>query len=187
MTRKLFSSHILLLVLAGALIPCAIAQNAPDPAKEAKAEELFTLMHMDRTYGQLMSQLTEQTDQMLKQMLPEEAMTGEQAKQLDAFRAKVNAMVVQQMSWDALKPDYVRLYADTYSAAELDGIIAFYHSPAGQAMLDKTPELMKASSSIAMSHMGQVEPKLRQMIDEFDKQIKASPGPVSGPGPGKDQ
>jgi hypothetical protein len=81
-------------------------------------------------------------------------------------------MVTDSMSWTALEPDYVKLYADTYSEEELDGIITFYRSPVGQAMLEKTPELLKASSTIAMTHMGQVEPKLRQMMDDFEQQIK---------------
>ena len=34
-------------------------------------------------------------------------------------------------------PDLVKLYSDAYSENELDGILAFYRTPAGRAMLAK--------------------------------------------------
>ena len=75
-------------------------------------------------------------------------------------------------SWEAMKPDYVKLYSDLYTEEDLDGIITFYKSPAGQAMLTKTPELLKKSSEIAMNRMTVLQPKLQQMIEDFRKQVQ---------------
>jgi hypothetical protein len=177
MLRRLLLAFFTLVLLLSPLAHTANAQTETiDASKRAKAEQLFTIMHMDQTYGQLMTQLTSQTDQMIQQLLPQDTMTDEQRVKLADFKMKVNEMVSSMMSWDSLKPDYIKLYADTYSETELDGIIAFYRSPVGEKMLEKTPELLKASSTIAMSHMGLVEPKLHQMMNDFEQQMKEPAG-----------
>lgn len=168
-----------LLSIAFLIVACTTAAHADDASKKEKAEQLFALMHMEQTYGQLMTQLTDQTDQMTRQILPDEGMTEEQRTQLTVFKGKVNKLLTDTMSWTVLEPDYVKLYADTYTEEDLDGIIAFYRSPVGQKMLSTTPTLLKASSSIAMTHMGTVEPKLRQMMDEFAQQVKPGQGSKS--------
>jgi hypothetical protein len=177
-SRKPAAGLLSLLCIALTFATATHAQTASpagDASRQAKAEQLFALMRMEQTYAQLMTQVTDQTDQMIKQVLPEDAMSDAQQKQLAVFKVKVNAMVADMMSWTALEPDYVKLYADTYSEDELDGIIVFYRSPVGQKMLAKTPDLMKASSVIAMNHMGLLEPKLKQMMDDFERQVKAGP------------
>jgi hypothetical protein len=113
---------------------------------------------------------------MIQQMLPADAMTDDQKLKLADFKTKVNDLVADMMSWNTLEPDYVKLYADTYTEADLDGIIAFYRSPVGEKMLEKTPDLLKASSTIAMNHMGLVEPKLQQMMNDFEQQMKSHSG-----------
>ena len=40
-----------------------------------------------------------------------------------------------------LQPAYVTAYAEVFSADELRALITFFRSPAGQAYLDKSPEL----------------------------------------------
>jgi len=177
MIQKASLASFTFLLLFPLLTVASHAQtDAIDASKRAKAEQLFTLMHMDRTYGQLMTQMTTQTDQMIQQMLPADAMTDDQKLKLADFKTKVNDLVADMMSWNTLEPDYVKLYADTYTEADLDGIIAFYRSPVGEKMLEKTPDLLKASSTIAMNHMGLVEPKLQQMMNDFEQQMKSPSG-----------
>jgi hypothetical protein len=147
---------------------------ADEASKHAKAQQLFVLMRMEQTYSQLIAQVTAQSRQMVQGLFPEGTpMSDAQKKEAADFEAKANALILDEMSWSVLEPDYVKLYADTYTEEDLDGIIAFYRSPVGVKMLEKTPELLQASSAIAMNHMGVVEPKLRKLMDEFQQQIKS--------------
>ena len=47
----------------------------------------------------------------------------------------------------------IPLYDKYYSYAELQGIIAFYESPAGQKALEATPEIMKESVGILVKYV----------------------------------
>jgi hypothetical protein len=50
-----------------------------------------------------------------------------------------------------LMPRYIEqmssVYAQTYTAAELEGLISFYSSPIGRSVLDKTPDLAPEASA----------------------------------------
>jgi len=41
------------------------------------------------------------------------------------------------MSWEAMKPEFIKLYDDTYTEDEISGILLFYQSAPGQAMLTR--------------------------------------------------
>jgi len=167
----------LLLFVAGLCAPGLAPAQDIDTAKTRKAEELFALIHMEDTYNLLLAQVTQQTDQMGKGLFPEGPATEAQKQLAADFKDKVEAMVHATFSWQAMKPEYLKLYTDTYSESELDGIIAFYRSPVGQKMLNATPALMKASSAIAMGHMESVEPKLRDLMDEYQKRVLSDERP----------
>jgi hypothetical protein len=62
-------------------------------------------------------------------------LTPEQTKESEELQGKLATILASALSWEKLKPIYVKLYADTYTEQEMDGIIAFYKSPAGEAML----------------------------------------------------
>jgi hypothetical protein len=115
-----------------------------------------------------------QSHQTVSALFPDGAtLTAAQKKESADFQAKIEALVTDSFSWNALKPEYVKLYADTYTYEDLDGIINFYQSSVGQKMLASTPALMKQSSTIAMNHMQEVQPRMRQMLEDFQKQLQA--------------
>jgi hypothetical protein len=50
---------------------------------------------------------------------------------------KLYALVATKYDWNKLEPAYEQIYVDLYTEQELDGILAFYKSPIGQALLSK--------------------------------------------------
>ncbi len=53
------------------------------------------------------------------------------------------------------------LYASVYSLSELRGLVTFYRSPTGQAMIAKMPQLLQAASAQAQAIL--VRPMLARM------------------------
>ena len=89
---------------------------------------------------------------------------------------KVASMVSDAVAWDKLKPAYLKLYLDAYSEEELDGIIAFYKSPAGQAMVTKSPSLMAQASDIVRERITDVQPELTRLMTGFVSQTRQRAG-----------
>jgi hypothetical protein len=81
--------------------------------------------------------------------------------------------------WNRLEPDYARLYEATYTEDEIDGILAFYKSPSGQAMVEKSPMLVKQSSALVQERMKAVMPQLQQLMKDFAAQTGSDAKPVN--------
>jgi len=173
---------LLLIVLT---VGCCCAR-ADEASKRAKAEQLFMLLHMDTMMDQLMSGVKKQVEQITQSMPGADTATPEQKKQIADFQQRVMDTVNKKLGWKALEPDFINLYASTYTEEELDGIIGFYKSPVGQKMLEKTPQLMTKSTEITQQKMREVQPELNQMVQDFMKQMAASMGkPADGAPPAK--
>jgi uncharacterized protein len=167
------------LVLVVLTLGCSGAR-ADEASKRAKAQQLFLLLHMDRMMDQLMSGVQKQVQQITQQMPGADAATPEQKQKIADFQQRVLKLVNDKLGWKALEPDFINLYASTYTEEELDGILAFYRSPVGQKMLDKTPELMTKSTEITQQKMREVQPQLNQMVQDFMKSMAepAKPAPA---------
>jgi hypothetical protein len=154
----------------------ATAVRADEASKRAKAEELFTLLHMDQMMDQLTSSVMKQVQTMTESMPGADHATPEQKKLVADFQQRVLDLVNKRLGWKALEPDFINLYASTYTEEELDGIIGFYKSPVGQKMLEKTPELMTKSTELTQQRMREVQPEFNQMIQDFMKSMAATVG-----------
>jgi len=167
----------MMLVLATAA-PMARADEA---SKQAKVRELFLTMHMDHMMDEMIGQMTafmkQQFQQMTKDAPGSDQMTAAQKQLTEQYLAKTMTLATESMGWKSLEPEYAKVYAATYSEAEIDGILAFYKSPAGQAMLAKTPELTAASMKIVQGKMLDLQPKVKAMQDEYLQQMKDSSTP----------
>lgn len=163
-------------VLLMVLFVASSGARADDASKRAKAEELFTLLHMDQLMDQLTKSVMQQVQTMTQSMPGADQATPEQKKLVADFQQRVLDLVNRRLGWKALEPDFINLYATTYTEEDLDAIIAFYKSPAGQKMLEKTPELMTKSTQLTQQRMREVQPEFNQMIQDFMKQMAATAG-----------
>jgi uncharacterized protein len=138
-----------------------------EAGKTAKVEEFFRLTKMDELLRQSLAIATDQVKSGIIRQLMGGKASPEMEKKMGAFQDKVAVVVSNALSWDRLKSAYLKLYADAFSEEELDGIIGFYKSPAGQAMVAKTPSLMQKATVVAQEKMGEAQPELKKLIEEF--------------------
>jgi hypothetical protein len=161
-SKMKFISRILLSLFLFA--PIAAHADAPS-SKQAKAEELLQLTHMDR----LMTQMLDQMSMRMKATADEQ---------------KLNQLLASNLTWDKMKPIMVQVYSDTYTDQELDGILAFYRSPAGQAMVAKSPELMTKTRNTMIERMSSLQSQVQQLSKEFAEKMQQAAVPAT-PAPAK--
>ena len=156
------------LIILGALVamPGCFADEA---SKKAKAAELLDLMNgrqiVDQVFASVKQMIAAQTRQ-----LGQDPKSAETAKELND---RVMALMQKRFNWDDMRPEYEKIYAESFSEAELDGIVNFYKSPTGKAMIEKMPVLMQKSMVIAQSKMKDLGPEIEKMVrDTLDKSPK---------------
>jgi uncharacterized protein len=145
-------SLLLVAILFVLAAPVAGAQTTPVRSHVEAAESLLDLLDMDRM-------LRQSTDAMLR-------MQQEQNPMLAQFDDIMREFLERYLSWEELRPEYVRLYTDIYSEAELREMQAFYRTPLGQRMIATMPELMIRSSEISQRRMQAHMPELMRRLME---------------------
>ena len=112
--------------------------------------------------------MTNQMDQMMNQMMQQvtqgQTITPEVQKQIDAGRAEAMSMVKEILDWQKLEPMYIRVYQKSFTQKEVNDLIAMYHTPGAEALVNKMPVVMQNTMSEMRPLM---QPILQRMVDQF--------------------
>jgi hypothetical protein len=159
---KKFTIVILLSALAGSPV---FSQTS---TKDAKVEKLLTTMNVDKQVDSIFGQISA----MFEAQMPQGS-TPEQKAKFKEAQHKVFELIRSQMSWEKMRPQYVKLYSESFSEEEIDGMAAFYATPAGQSMLSKMPLVLSKSMAMAQGIVKQLTPQIQQITKETMEQKDA--------------
>jgi hypothetical protein len=145
---------------AGILLTTSLA-SAQGLSKEAKIESLLELTNGQAT----MNRVFEQMKAAAAPAIPGSA-TPEQRAKAQELQSKILDLMKTRMSWEKVRPAYVKAYSETFSEKEIDGILAFYESPAGRAMQAKMPMFMSRIMALAQAQVGELMPEIQRITRE---------------------
>jgi hypothetical protein len=145
---------------AGILLAASLA-SAQGLSKEAKIERLLELANGEAT----MNQAVEQIKAALAPTIPATA-TPEQRAQAEELQRKILDLVKSRMSWEKMRPAYVKAYSETFSEGEIDGILAFYESLAGRAMQAKMPIFISKLVGLSQALVSELTPEIQRITKE---------------------
>lgn len=151
--RKLFITSVLALL---------VGQAAAAPASTESIEALLTATKAEAMQDTLYSLIEPMMRQSMQQRTLDKTLTPEQQQVIDALAAKLVAVVRAEFAWDNLRPQLVQIYRETFDQEEIDALVAFYTSPAGQAFINKMPVIVQKSMAISQSLI----PKIETAIDQ---------------------
>ena len=148
----------------------------PDPKKVAAIEELFSVQKLDQLQHQMVSQLESvMTGQIEKPVLDGVSSPEERDKiraEVRTFEKQLFTLVEERVNFDKLKPEYIKMYDQSFTSEELSAIISFYKSPAGQAYLQKLPVLTTKSVELASKLMAETMPEIQKMTTDWVESMK---------------
>ena len=173
--RKVLACIALLFLMAG----CAVAPPSAAPAQDdsrPSEESVKTLLEVSEV-RKTVDGILDQSDGIMKTSFQNafkgKALTPDQQKICDASMIKVQDMLRQELSWDSLEPMYVRIYSDSLTQSEVDGMIAFYRTPAGHAYVEKMPIMMRNTMKEMQARMGPMSERIQKITQETAAELKA--------------
>jgi hypothetical protein len=107
--------------------------NASELASKKSVEELMELTEVSKMMDAMYSQITSMFDNIPKQM----GMSGEEKPLFKKHMEKVVKLLQSEMNWDKFKEPMIDIYAERFTEEEIQGLIKFYRSELGQAMVKK--------------------------------------------------
>jgi uncharacterized protein len=147
---------------------CIIAGSAPaqsqELSKQAKIERILELTRSDASANQAANQISTMIASQMKSQMPKAS--PEQLARVQEVMDKLMDLVKAKMAWARLRPDFIKAYSDLYTDEEIDGMLAFYESPAGRGFIDKLPQLTQKTIAISQAQMGDLMPEIQRIVAE---------------------
>jgi uncharacterized protein len=174
---------------APAGLPAPVVAATPPPSKES-IDKLLVAMNVEKMIANMQAQVESAMKAGVDQSLRGQALSADQQKIVDALRVKISSELTSQLNWENMRPLYTQVYSETFTQEEINGLTAFYESPAGRAFVSKVPQVMKKTMTLMQARMGPVIRDLQQSIRESAQQVSdlkaksaaaaAAPVPASG-------
>jgi uncharacterized protein len=90
------------------------------------------------------------------------------------MRQRFVAVMTAEMSWERYEPLMLQVYRQSFTQSEVDGMLAFYRTDAGRAVISKMPAVMQNSMQLVQQQMSQTFPKLQEIMKESAAKLEAT-------------
>jgi hypothetical protein len=152
--------------------PSTPTDAASAAASEASLKELLEVAKARK----VLDTMLEHVDQVMKQAMLEatggKPVSAKVQKHIDKLEADLKALFKEECSWEKMEPIYLRIYQKSLTQQEVDGMIAFYKTPAGKAVMDKMPVILQNSIEEMKQMMGPMMQRLQRMQQEVRTEMK---------------
>jgi len=138
------------------------------------AEAVLRKMNFNKMIAKMIDQQKQSMLAMTQKMAAGGAMKGADPQAFADYQKKVMDVVMSAMDPKQMEADTAAIYSDVFTKDQLDGLSDFYDSPAGQAYLDKVPEIQQKMQQAMMPRMMALMPQVQAMAQDFARQQKAA-------------
>lgn len=163
--RKLLS----LLVLS-----CFALCASAAPASTESVENLLALMKAEKLVEGMLRNIDQSMRQSMEIALKGQALSAEQQRMVDVLPAKIGQIMREELDWNRMRSVYVQIYQESFTQEEIDGLLAFYKSPAGMAYIEKMPVVMQKSMALSQTRLAPMVEKLKAAMEKALADVKAA-------------
>src|SRR5262245_493092 len=125
-------------VTLAALLLASFASLAAPPSPES-LEKLLRVTEVEKNLAASRAYSEGLRGWMVERQPRDPKSTPEQRRKMESMTEKVMDALREEMSYEKTKPFLLRIYSESFTQEEIDGLIAFYESPAGRAFIAKMP------------------------------------------------
>jgi hypothetical protein len=141
---------------------------------DASIRQLLAITQARKLVDGIMAQMDGMMKNTMQQAMHGHPVTPDQQKIIDGMQARTVALLRQELSWDNMEPMYIGLYSGIFTQEEVDGMLAFYKTPSGQAVIRKMPVLMQNTMAEVQKRMVPLMQKMQALEQETLAELKAS-------------
>lgn len=167
---RMITAAVLALLLA---VPLGVSAK---PASEASIRELLAVTHAKRLLNSEMSRVDAMMRQEMRRGLGGRQLSPKEQKIMDDTAAKLAALFKEEMNWKTLEPTFINIYRRSFSQDEINGMLKFYRSRVGKAVIAKMPLVMRGSIEMMQDRMRAIMPKVIKIEQDSFAQLKAASG-----------
>ena len=136
---------------------------ADEASKAAKVEQLMQLSNAEQAIKVVFEQMK---SAQIAQLRKNVDVPTQDTSAAEEIQTRIMDLIASNMSFEKLKPTMIKAYMDVFTEDEIDGILGFYQSPAGRAMLQKSPQVMIRMMGATQQQSGDLAAEIKRITDE---------------------
>ena len=135
-------------------------------------QRLLKLSHAEDNITKIENILDTNISKELQKLTNNQPGSIDQQMVLNRYRDKMTAMLHEELSWDKYEPIILKIYEETFTQEEIDGMIAFYKTRAGQAVVNKMPIVMQKTLSEIQVYVAPLMKRANKLAMETARELK---------------
>jgi hypothetical protein len=151
-------------------ISIASVGRAAPPTIES-VDRLLVAAKLDSTIDSMAKNVDRSVRHGAEQAIAPAKLTAADEKILSDLHAKMQTLIKQEMNWTKIKDVFEKVYVETYTQEQINGLIAFYTSPLGQVFAEKQAEITQKTGGLLQRRMMSVIVKVQGSAREAIGQI----------------
>ena len=148
-----FSKVVVLITALG-----VSSMSLADAASEKEAEKLLNMVGTQEVMEQSMSQMLD--------------IQMQQNPALAPYKGVMMEFLNENMSYESLKPELIKMYSEEFTSSELREINAFYSTDVGKKSIEKMPTLMMQGGQLGATRVQENIGDLQAMIQAESERIQ---------------
>ena len=137
---------------------CVSSMSLADAASEKEAEKLLDMVGTQAVMEQSMSQMLD--------------IQLQQNPALAPYKGVMMEFLNENMSYESLKPELIKMYSEEFTSSELREINAFYSTDVGKKSIEKMPTLMMQGGQLGATRVQENIGDLQAMIQAESERIQ---------------
>jgi hypothetical protein len=147
---------------------------ADTPPSEASIRRLMVATDSKKTLDSALTAIDASMSNGLKAALANESMNEQGQQIIEDMRRQLTAVVKEALTWNELEPLFIDVYKRSLTQSEVDGMIRFYESDAGKAVVRKMPLIVQNTTQLMQERMKAILPKMMQIEKDAIAKAKAA-------------
>ena len=158
------------LVLA---LSCPVAYAADTRPSEASVRQLLEVAQTHKLVDSMMAQMDAFVKNAMQQVTQGQSVSPQIKKNIDKRQSELMNVLKDELAWEKLEPLYIRVYQQSFNEDEVNGLVAFYKTPTGQALINKMPIVMQNTFNEMQQRMGPMVQRIQRTQKEIIAEIQA--------------
>ena len=150
------------------LVFCGSAAVQAAPPSEESVNAFLQSIRADASIEAVLKEMDQTLEGSMELLTPQDKLSPRQKRIFDATRERFNRGMREELSWTKLRPVFVRVYRETFTQEEIDGLLAFFTSPAGISYTNKSPVVLQKTMTLVQERLA---PFQKLMEEEIQKAV----------------
>jgi hypothetical protein len=167
---EIFMRKIILIIMLF-LLSVPVISAANQNKSDILAEKFLVVTRQKEQNRKLLDLLKTQMSQQMKRLSKANNWDENQRKLIEKYTNKMTNILMEELSWEKIKGNHLKIIKSIYSDEELRSLIQFFESELGQLYINKQQIAMQKLGESSQNVMQNITRRIRAIEQEMKREL----------------